>query len=91
MNMLHLTPETLTQYSGSCILKKMVIDNHLAEWHYSLNCCRTFLPFTPAGGPASTVFSDGIYGLAPDSHGSMYVTDRTDKRVKIFAPDGTAR
>ncbi len=37
---------------------------------------------TLAGGPASTVFSNTIYGLALDSHGNVYVTDQTSKTVK---------
>jgi hypothetical protein len=44
---------------------------------------------TLAGGPASTAFSNTVYGIAIDSHENLYVTDQSGKTVKKIAPDGT--
>lgn len=44
---------------------------------------------TLAGGPASTAFSNIVFGIAIDSHENLYVTDQTDKTVKKITPDGT--
>lgn len=43
---------------------------------------------TLAGGPASTALSNTIYALALDSHGNVYVTDRTSRTIKKITPDG---